>query len=164
MAGNPLPVGQLVGEGRWNLLAVQPLGDGPVAFSGDPQAVDAADDFGGLLVDLQPVFVRGAFFITVGGKGAEVVPPFSLYVKAGDGFDGNIPAVGVIQQVFKGQQHTVRGGQRGMAVIIIVDSDKADAQAGKDLLDITPCLNIVSPEPGQVFYDHAVDSAVLYGL
>ena len=48
------------------------------------------------------------------------------------------------------------------AIVVIVDSDKANVIFGEGQLNISSGLNIISAETGQIFYDNDTDLAIFH--
>ncbi len=68
----------------------------------------------------------------------------------------------VLHQIFERDDQFVRFRVLVQAVIVVVDGDKAHPEDGKNLFDIISRLQMVAPEPGQIFDDDTVDLAGFY--
>ena len=69
---------------------------------------------------------------------------------------GNIPAISIIYQVLKGNQHLFRTIHIRPSINIIVDCDKSHTEIRKYLFNIAARFNVVSAKPGQILYNHTV--------
>lgn len=110
---------------------------------------------GGFIND-KAVLVFGIFFIAVHGKGAHALAVSSFYIKVAADFDGCIPTIGIVYQVFQRNDQIIGGGIGIQAIVIVVDSNKPYSHKGKYLLKIFSHFNVVSAETGKVFDDHTI--------
>lgn len=65
----------------------------------------------------------------------------------------------VLEQVFEGHQVVALGVFR---VHIVVDGDVADAELREPLLDVQPCVQLVSPQTAEILGDDDPDFPVLH--
>ena len=73
------------------------------------------------------------------------------------GLDGHIPAVILADQILESHIHTSGIALVLIAVKIIVDGNEPGVKQREHTLNEIASLNAVSPKPGKVFYDDAVD-------
>jgi len=94
---------------------------------------------------------------------SDIIAFLPLHIQMAPHLNGNIPAISIIDQILKRNDHLTPGIVLH-AVIMVCHGNEAHAKHGKYLLDISPGLNIVAPEPREILHDHAVHRAVLYIL
>ncbi len=112
----------------------------------------------------QTVFILRVLPISVNRKGAHKVAPFSLYRKLAPDFYGNVTAVRLVYQIFKGNQQTIHLSAFVLAVIIVVNGDKAYAKKRKNPFYVFPRLQIIPSEAGQVLHHDAINPSGSYLL
>ena len=99
----------------------------------------------------------GAFAIPVRANFALVFAPLHFGVLGAFGLDGHIPAVILADQILESYIHTAGIALVLIAVKIIVDGNEPGVKQREHTLNEIASLNAVSPKPGKVFYDDAVD-------
>ena len=135
---------------------VQPVRDPLLAHARPLPRIDIPDHLRRILVHHDPVMVPFVLPVSEHGKRADKLPLPPLDVQMAPDLDGNIPAVSVIDQIFKRDHDLVRLRLPRQTVVSVIDGNKAHPQHREYLLDIPAGLNIVPPEPGQVLHHHAV--------
>ena len=146
--------------GSQHILAVQLLGNRLCAHSFQFSAVDRADNICCILVYHQTVFVPFVFAVAVDCITANELTFAPFHVQLAAHLDGNIPAVGIVQQILERNYNAVRIAALGVRiVIVVVDGDEANPHHGKNLFQILSHLNVITTKPGQVLDDDAVDFA-----
>ena len=121
--------------------------------------INLADDGCRLIVHYQLILIVGRLLVSVGGERADVLPAFPLHIQVTADFHGNIPAVCVIYEIFERNQHFIRCAHFLCRVYIVVDGNETHTQIGKNFLNITPRLNVVPTESGQILHNDAVHPA-----
>ncbi len=148
---------------RENPLLVQSICNPVLAHAVDFHAEYILYHLSGICIDNKLVMIVRVFQIAIAGKGTNELPFFSLDLQMASDFDRQVSAIRVVDQVLE-RHHNVMCRICIQAVIVVVDSDKPDAQHGKQLFQVSPYLNIVPSESGQVFYDDTVDHALFHVL
>ena len=146
----------LVLHRRGDAQGVEFIGDGLAAHAGDPPGKNLPHHVGGLGIHHQSVFIFRIFGITVGGEGADELSVAPLDVKMAAYLDGRVPAVGVVDQIFEGQDQAAGGVQIG-GIITVVDGDKAHAQGWEQFFNIPARLDVFPAKAGEVFDNDTVD-------
>ena len=88
------------------------------------------------------------FPVAVGCKTSHKIAALPLYRKLTLDFDGNIPTVGIVEQIPHRSHDGIAGLPRRLAVIVVCHSNQPDPHDWKNAFQITSHFNIVSPESG----------------
>ena len=107
-------------------------------------------------VDNQLVAVIRSFQIPIGGAAPDKLPILHCLPLLGLNLPANIQCVGFVNHVPQRDDNSRVGILRGGGIEVFVDGDEADVPQTEILLDVVTCVNGVSPQPGQVFYNDAV--------
>ena len=84
----------------------------------------------------------------------------SLNVQLAPNLNGNVPAVGIVQQILKGHHDAIRITALSICVIIvIIDGDEPNPHHWENLFQILSHLNVVTTKSRQVLDYDAVDFA-----
>ena len=135
--------------GSQHVLAVQLLGNRLCAHSFQFSAVNRADNICCILVYHQTVFVPFVFAVAVDCITADELTFAPFHVQLAAHLDGNIPAVGIVQQILERNYNAVRIAALGVRiVIVIVDGDEANPHHGKNLFQILSHLNVITTKSG----------------
>ena len=155
--------GSLVLHGGQHPQGVEVIRNILAALPGDPAGKYLPYHLGGLGIDHQPVFILRVFGVSVDGEGADKFPVPALHVQVAADFDGRIPAVTVVHQIFEGQ-HQAAGAIQVGSVVVVIDSDEAYPQGREQPFNVVARLNVLTAESGQILDHHAVDLAGLHGF
>ena len=79
-------------------------------------------------------------------------------------FYGNIPAIGVIHQVFHRHQQVVRGCAWICTVKMIIDGDKTYSHKGKYLFDVFSRFDKIPSQAGKILDNDTVDLLIPDGI
>ena len=93
--------------GSQNPLAVQLFRNNLCAHAFQFSAVDRTNNFCCVLIHHQPAFVPFIFAVTVHCISADELPFAPLNVQLAPNLNGNVPAVGIVQQILKGNNDAV---------------------------------------------------------
>ena len=157
------PAGALVLHGREDAQAVEPVRDGLAALAGDAPGEDVPHMAGGLLIHHQMVFVLRVLAVSVGRPGADELAVAPLDIEMAAYLDGGVPAVGVVDKIFHRDDKT-GGGVGVQGVDVLHNGDQPHAHGGEHFLHITPALDGLPAEAGQILDDNAVDLFGFDGL
>jgi len=83
----------------------------------------------------------------------------SLRIKVWSDLDGDVTAIGIVHQVLERKDKLVVCRSGLCAVIVVVDCNKANTEAGEYLLDVVTSLNILTTKTRKVFHHDAVNQA-----
>ena len=123
-----------------------------------PHTEDVTDNAGGVGVRDEQILVVLGFHVTVHRESADEIAVAPLHVQRGTGLDGNVPAVGFVHNVLD------RYGQIIPAVVggvdAVGDGDEAHPIGREYPAQIPAGFNVLAPQPGEVFYNDAVDVAI----
>ena len=99
------------------------------------------------LINNEMVLILRVFQVAKHSEGCDKLPFPALNVLMAPYLDGNIPAVGIIHQIFYRHYQIVRCGSRLCAVIIIIDRNEPHTHERKDFFDIFSRFDKVSAKP-----------------
>ena len=129
------------------------------AVSFQPLAKNLFDHIGGKRVDLQFLVLMSSFDITVYGESAHIIAIFPFGLQGAAGFNGYIPAIRLVHDVFHGNGQIVPVFLEGVEVI--VDGDEPDIVRREEPANVPARFNRFASQAGQVFYDDTVGFATL---
>ena len=66
-------------------------------------------------------------------------------------------AIITVDHIAERHVHSAGNSLARRTVIIVIDRDKADAQKGKDLVNIIADGQVIPPKPRKIFYDNAAN-------
>ena len=107
-------------------------------------------------VDDQQIFVVWGPHISIDNLAAHKLTIPALRFQVASHLNGNIPAIGVVHQIFERQDQLIVRRPRLGVVVIVVDCDKSDPKRGKQLLNIGSGVNILPAKAGKVFHNNTV--------
>ena len=81
----------------------------------------------------------------------------SFCIKVWSDLDGDVTAIGIVHQVLERKDKLVVCRSGLCAVIVVVDCNKANTEAGEYLLDVVTSLNILTTKTRKVFHHDAVN-------
>ena len=114
-----------------------------------------------IFINNKPVFIRITFSVPVGSKSGNTFPIFILYRKLALYLCGNIPAVGIVYEIFDRQDNRAFPRIRQCTVKMVGKRNESHTKSRESLLYVPPGFNVIAPETGQVFHYHAVHPACL---
>ena len=121
------------------------------------------DNFPGhFIYDELRLIIRGPQ-VSIGSVVGDKFSVSSPALKVASHLDRNITAVRIVEEILNRNDQAV-AGRKVQAVEVIVDRDEAHTELGKDLLNITACIDILSSKSGQVLHNDAVDLTRLHSL
>ena len=148
----------LVGQRGENAQPVQLRCDLGAACALQPHTENVADHAGGIGIGDEQILVVLGFHIAVHRERADEVAVAPLHIQRGAGLDGNVPAVGFVHNVLD------RYGQIIAAVVggvdAVGDGNEAHPVGREYPAQIPAGFNVLAPQPGEVFYNDAVDVAI----
>ena len=101
------------------------------------------------------------FPVAVGCKTSHKIAALPLYRKLTLDFDGNIPTVGIVEQIPHRNHDGIAGLPRRLTVIAIRHCNQPNPHDRKNAFQITPHFNVISSKAGQIFHQNTVDSPLL---
>ena len=126
---------------------IEPLGDAAGAQPLHRPGKNIPNHPGGIGVLHQMVLVLRILGITVHGKVGDARPLAAFHLQVGAHLDGDVPAVGVVDQVLKGHHNAVRTRSR-QGIVPIVYRNETNAQLGKDLFNVFAAQDVIPAKPG----------------
>ena len=146
--------------GSQNPFVVQLFRNSLCAHAFQFSTIDRTNNFCCVLIHHQPAFVPFIFAVTVHCISADELPLAPLNVQLAPNLNGNIPAVGIIQQIFEGNHDAIRITALSVCVIVvIIDGNEPNPHHWENLFQILSHLNVVTAKSRQVLDYDAVDFA-----
>ena len=146
--------------GRY-LSCIQPVCDALIAHTADLPAKNTLYIFCCQFVYDQLGMIAGVLLVSIGCKTSHKIAAFPLDRKLALDLDGNIPAVGIVEQIPHRDHDGIAGLPRRLTVIVVCHSNQPDSHDRENTFQITSHFNIVSPESGQIFHQNTVDGPLL---
>ena len=135
--------------GGQHILAVQLFGNRLCAHTFQFSAVDRTDNICCILVYHQTVFVPFIFAVAVDCIATDELSFAPFHVQLAAHLDGNIPAVGIVQQILKRNHNAVRIAALGVRIVIVViDGDEANPHHRENLFQIFSHLDVITTKTG----------------
>ena len=91
-------------------------------------------------------------------KAPHKIAALALNRKLALDFDGNIPAVGIVEQVPHRNHDGITGFPRRLTVIVVCHSNQPDPHDRENPFQIASHFNVIPSKAGQIFHQNAVDS------
>ena len=151
------------GWGR-HFLCIQSVCDALIAHAADLPAENILHRFRCQFVYNQFAVICRVFLVSIRCKASHKIAALALDRKLALDFDGNIPAVGIIEQIPHRDHDGITGLPRRLAVIVICYCNQPDPHDRENPFQITPHFNVISTETGQIFHKNAVDSPLFQFL
>ena len=135
--------------GGQHILTVQLFGNRLRAHAFQFSAVDRADNICCILVYHQTVFVPFVFAVTIDCVATDEFPFAPFHVQLAAHLDGNIPAVGIVQQILERNHNAVRIAALGVRIVIVViDGDETNPHHRENLFQIFSHLDVITTKAG----------------
>ena len=146
--------------GSQNPLAVQLFRNSLCAHAFQFSAVDRTNNICCVLIHHQPAFVPFIFAVTVHCIPTDELSLAPLHIQLAPNLNRNVPAVGIVQQIFEGNHDAIRFTALSVCVIVvIIDGDEPNPHHWENLFQILSHLNVVTAKSRQVLDYDAVDFA-----
>ena len=152
---------QLSRSGGRYLSCIQTVCDALIAHTADLPAKNTLYIFCCQFVYDQLAMIAGVLLVSIGCKTSHKITAFPLDRKLALDLDGNIPAVGIVEQIPHRNHDGIAGLPRRLTVIVVCHSNQPDSHDRENTFQITSHFNIVSPESGQIFHQNTVDGPLL---
>ena len=149
----------LVGQRRENPKAVQLVCDPQSAGAFQPHLEDILDNTGSIGIGDQQIFVILGLHVAVHRKGSHEIPVPALHIQRGSGLDGNIPAVGFVHNVLDRNRQIIAAAFLG-CVDVVGDGNEPHTVGREHPAEVAPGFDVLTPQPGEVFDNDAVDFPV----
>ena len=146
--------------GRY-LFRIQTICDALIAHAIDLPVKNVLHCFRCQFVHDQFGMIAGVLLVSIGCKTSHKIAALALDRKLALDLDGNIPAVGIIEQIPHRNHDGIAGLPRRLAVIIIRHCNQPDPHDRENTFQITPHFNVISSKAGQIFHQNAVDGPLL---
>ena len=141
-----------------HLFRIQSVCDALIAHAIDLPVKNVLHCFRCQFVHDQLGMIAGVLLVSIGCKTSHKITAFSLDRKLTLDFDGNIPTVGIVEQIPHRNHDGIAGLPRRLAVIIIRHCNPPDPHDRENTFQITPHFNVISSKAGQIFHQNTVDS------
>ena len=102
--------------------------------------------------------IAGVLLISIGCKTSHKITAFPLDRKLALDFDGNVPAVRIVEQVPHWDHDGIAGLPRRLTVIVVRHCNQPNPHDRKNAFQITSHFNVIPSKAGQIFHQNAVDS------
>ena len=146
--------------GRY-LSCIQPVCDALIAHTADLPAKNTLYIFCCQFVYDQLGMIAGVLLVSIGCKTSHKIAALPLYLKLTLDFDGNIPTVGIVEQIPHWDHDGIAGLPRRLTVIAIRHCNQPDPHDRENTFQITPHFNVISSKAGQLFHQNTVDGPLL---
>ena len=151
----------LVVQGRRDTHYIEPVRNIPRANPIQFPFENVPHYIGSIIIYHQAVLVLRILQIPENSKRANEISAFAFDFKLAPNLDRGIPAICLVYEIFEWNDQFIGFHISVFAVIVVVDSDKAHTQKGKDTLDVFSRFQVVPAKPGQVLDHDAVDFSSL---
>ena len=149
----------LIGQRRENPKAVQLVCDPQSAGAFQPHLKDVLDNTGSIGIGDQKIFVVLGLHVAVHRKGSNEISVPALYIQGGTGLYGNIPAVGFVHNVLDRNRQIIAAAFLGC--VDVVGNGNEPHTVGREYpAKVAPGFDVLTPQPGEVFDNDAVDFPV----
>ena len=102
--------------------------------------------------------IAGVLLVSIGCKTSHKITAFPLDRKLALDFDGNVPAVRIVEQVPHWDHDGIAGLPRRLTVIVVRHRNQPNPHDRKNAFQITSHFNVIPSKAGQIFHQNAVDS------
>ena len=149
---------QLSRSGGRHFLCIQTICDALITHAVDFPAKNVLHRFRCQFIYNQLGVIIRVFLVSIGCKTSHKITAFPLDRKLALDFDGNVPAVGIVEQVPHWDHDGIAGLPRRLTVIVVRHCNQPDPHDGKNAFQITSHFNVIPSKAGQIFHQNAVDS------
>ena len=139
---------QLSCRRRWCFLCIQTVCDALIAHAADLPAENVLHRFRCQFVHDQLGMIGTVLLVSIHCKAPHKIAALPLDRKLAFDFDGNIPAVGIVEQIPHRDHNGIAALPRGLAIIIVCHSNQPDPHDRENPFQITSHFNVISPESG----------------
>ena len=146
----------LVGQRREDAQPVQLICDPQGAGTFQPHLEDVLDNTRSIGIGDQQILVVLGLHVAVHREGSHKITVPALYIQGGTGLYGNVPAVGFVHDVFDRNRQVISVILL-CRVDVVCDGDKPHTVSRKHFAQIPACFDVLTPQPGEVFDNDAVD-------
>ena len=146
---------------RRHLFRIQAVCDALIIHATDLPAENILHCFRCQFVHDQLGMITGVLLVSIGCKTSHKITAFPLDRKLALDFDGNVPAVRIVEQVPHWDHDGIAGLPRRLTVIIIRHCNQPDPHDRENTFQITPHFNVISSKSGQIFHQNTVDGPLL---
>ena len=148
----------------WHFLCIQTVCDALIIHTADLPAENTLHILRCQFIYNQLGVIGRVFLVSIGCKTSHKIAVLPFDCKLALDFDGNIPAVGIIEQIPHRDHDGITGLPRRLAVIVVRHCNQPDPHDRENPFQIASHFNIVSPEAGQIFHQNAVDGPLFQFL
>ena len=146
----------LIGQWRENAQPVQLVGNPQGTGAFQPHLKNVLNNTGGIGVGDQQILVVLGLHVAVHREGSNEITVPALYIQGGTGLYGNVPAVGFVHDIFDRNRQVIAVVLLS-CVDVVGDGDESHTISRKHFAEVTACFDVLSPQPGEVFDNDAVD-------
>ena len=154
LAGEPLIL-----AGAGDTLLVQMLGNTDFSHSIFKQGKDAPHHLRRRRIDNKTVMILRVLTVPIAGKGPDKLASLLLGVEGAFDLLRNVAGILGVKQILQRHHHVVGTAD---TVDVVRDGDKPHAALRQPAFQIAACLDVITPEAGQILYQHAADAPALY--
>ena len=150
-------------RGRY-LFRIQSVCDALIAHTADLPAENILHCFRCQFVHDQLRMIGRILPVSIRCKAPHKIAALPLYRKLTLDFDGNIPTVGIVEQIPHWDHDGIAGLPRRLAVIVVRHCNQPDPHNRENPFQIASHFNVISTETGQIFHKNAVDGSLFQFL
>ena len=144
-----------------HLFRIQTICDALIAHAIDLPVKNVLHCFRCQFVHDQLGMIAGVLLVSIGCKTSHKITAFSLDRKLALDFDGNVPAVRIVEQVPHWDHDGIAGLPRRLTVIVVRHCNQPNPHDRKNAFQITSHFNVIPSKAGQIFHQNAVDGPLL---
>ena len=133
--------------GRY-LFRIQTICDALIAHAIDLPVKNVLHCFRCQFVHDQLGMIAGVLLVSIGCKTSHKITAFPLDRKLALDFDGNVPAVRIVEQVPHWDHDGIAGLPRRLTVIVVRHCNQPDPHDGKNAFQITSHFNVIPSKTG----------------
>ena len=145
----------------WDFLCIQAVCDALIAHAAGLPAENTLHILCGQFVHDQLGMIAGVLLVSIGCKTSHKITAFPLDRKLALDFDGNVPAVRIVEQVPHWDHDGIAGLPRRLTVIVVRHGNQPDPHDRKNAFQITSRFNVIPSKAGQIFHQNTVDGPLL---
>ena len=144
-----------------HLFRIQSVCDALIIHATDLPAENILHCFRYQFVYDQLGMIAGVLLVSIGCKTSHKIAAFPLDRKLALDLDGNIPAVGIVEQIPHRDHDGIAGLPRRLTVIVVCHSNQPDPHDRENTFQITSHFNVISSKAGQIFHQNTIDGPLL---